>query len=215
MIMTKKMIVLSLTFAVVLGLCSCSDKNMAQQHYIQAVNAYSAKNFNLAFDFIQQSLASDKNFHEASLLKIKILYFQDKNKEALRTAEAILKKYPEFTEAKLWLIRLFIQCEEYEKAQTALKREISFNYSDWRFYHLYALLGEKQKNFELRMAMEKKAEQFLQESSKVYMDIATFWLQLEQRNRAIDYLEKARILFPEAENFDSVIKYIKNGEDLQ
>ena len=211
--MTKNMIIL--IFTAVLGLCSCTDKTKAQQHYIQAVNAYSVKDFNLAFDFIQQSLSADKDFYEAALLKIKILYFQDKNEEAQKTAASVLKKHPEFTEAKLWQIRLFIQCGEYEKAQEALKKAISFNYSDWRFYHLYALLGEKLENFELRMVMEKKAEQFLKESSKVYMDIATFWLQLEQRNRAIDYLEKARILFPETENLDSVIKYIKNGEDIQ
>ena len=92
--------------------------------------------------------------------------------------------------------------------------ELSFNNTDWRVYYLYALLAQKQNNFNLRLSMQKHAERFLQDGNKVYIDLAAVWLQLGLRGRAIDYLEKAKNLSSDEESIDRAIAHLKNGDDI-
>ncbi len=189
-------------------------KENAQKLYLMAVSSYSEENFSKALDFTEQALRCNKKLYQASLLKAKIFYFTNKNEEAEKTISSLVKKVPDFTEARIWKIRILLQNHKFEEAKALLDRETEFNSTDWRIFYLYALLAEKQENFNLRISMEKQAEQTLNESSRVFIDLASIWITLGLRERALDYLEKAKALSIHPENLENAIRHVKNGDDI-
>lgn len=189
-------------------------EELAQKIYVQAVDEYGDQKFDSCLDFAEKSISLKRDFYQARLLQAKVFYFQDKNSLAQKTIKKLVKQYPEYTEARIWKIRILLQAQEYDEAKKLLDTELSFNNTDWRVYYLYALLAQKQNNFNLRLSMQKHAEQFLQDGNKVYIDLAAVWLQLGLRDRAIDYLEKAKNLSSDEESIDRAIAHLKNGDDI-
>ncbi len=182
--------------------------------YVQASDAYAERNLDKAYTLALQACKNKPDFFQAQLLQAKVLYFQDKNSEAEKCLKKLLKKHPEFTEARLYLVRTLIQMESYGQAKSLLDTELSFNQTDWRFFYLYALLSEKQESLDMRLAMQKRAEQSLEDSSKVYTDLAFIWLKLEMRDKALDYLEKAQCISSRPEAIQQAIDHIKSGDDI-
>ena len=186
----------------------------AQKVYVRAVDFYAKKNFPKALELTEQTLHCNKNFYQASLLKSKILYFTDKNEDAEKIIAKLTQKYPNYTEARIWQIRILLQNHKFAQAKILLDKEITFNTTDWRIFYLYSLLAKYEDNFNLHLSMEKQAESILQESSKVFIDIAGIWVNLGLRERALDYLEKAKVISTNPESIEQAINHLKNGDDV-
>jgi tetratricopeptide (TPR) repeat protein len=181
----------------VLGVCECKNeggKDTAEKTYLAAVEAYAEEHYERAMELIRKVRRLDKRFYQAVFLEAKILFFQGKEAEAESLFHELIKKYPSYTEARIWYIRCLIISGQNEKAVYRLEEEISFNSTDWRVYYLYALLGQKSDNHEQRLSMNRKAEMALTESAKVYMDMALVWEALGMESRAREYLKKAEIV---------------------
>lgn len=163
----------------------------AGKEYVAAVERYSARDFPGAMRLAREILRKDRDFYPARLLEGKILFFSDDLAGAKRTFAALARKEPRYTEARLWYIRTLIVSGDNGTARSELDRELSFNASDWRFYYLYALLARSANESENRITMLKKAAVYLEESGKVYVDLAKAWHDLAQDDRALRYLEKA------------------------
>ena len=186
----------------------------AQKIYCLALESYAKQDFIRTIELADKAISCDKNLYHAQLLKIKSLYFANQNEKAEKTAAKLVKNKREFTEARIWQIRILLQNNELKKAHECLEHELSLNTTDWRVFYLYALLAEKQGNFDVRLSMEKQAETVIQESGKVFIDLASIWLSLGLRERALDYLEKAKSISANKESMESVIRRIKNGDDI-
>jgi tetratricopeptide (TPR) repeat protein len=171
-----------------------SSSREAESTYIAAVEAYSVENYVLALDNVNKVLEQDRNFHQALLLKGKILFFTDKLNDDELIFSNLTRKYPQYTESRIWYIRSLILSNKYSEAQTMIEEELSFNASDWRVFYLYSLLGQKTNNYELRLSMDRRAESILTDSAKVYMDLALAWYALGMNDRAYSYLEKANVV---------------------
>jgi tetratricopeptide (TPR) repeat protein len=122
----------------------------------------------------------------------KTLFFSGEEAGALELFSRLIKRRPEYTEARLWRIRCLVLTERYGEAAKLLDRELSFNPSDWRPLYLYALLAQKTGDYEKRLSMGRQAETVLGDSAKVYLDLALAWYALELKDRAAVYLEKAQ-----------------------
>jgi tetratricopeptide (TPR) repeat protein len=166
----------------------------AEKTYLAAVEAYAEQQYDAALEFARAALRTDKNFYQAAFLEAKILFFQGNENEAEKLFLRLVKKYPLYTEARIWHIRCLIISGQNGKALSKLEEELSFNNTDWRVYYLYALLGQKTNNYEQRLSMNRKAEMALTESAKVYMDLALIWRALGMNSRAGDYFRKAEIV---------------------
>ena len=173
------------------------------------------EDFSNALALSDEALRADGNCFQAKLLKAKVLIFTEKIDDAEKILHSLYKRYPEFTEARLWYVRTLIMSERYDKAEAFLEREISLNQTDWRFYYQYALLAQKQNALDKRLAMCRKAEQALCDSEKLYIETADIWLMLGIRANALAALDKALAVSSEPSAVAEIIHFIKKGDDIR
>ncbi|MDR0443080.1 MAG: hypothetical protein LBH44_06720 [Treponema sp.] len=182
-------------FAIQLTVCKEKiTSGESEKVYIAAVEAYSEQDYSAAMRYIDTALALDRNFFQAMFLKGRILFFTGRMADAEKLFNGLIKKHPEYTEARIWHIRCLILNEKYGEAEKIIERELSFNTTDWRVYYLYALLGQKTENHVMRISMNRKAETALVDSAKVYLDLALTYQTFGEINTAIGYLDKASIV---------------------
>lgn len=210
----KKVIILCLNLLILSIFTSCSDRTEAERLYIQASESYAKHDFSSAYNAVNKSIKKDSSFYQAQLLEAKILYFQDKNVESMKILKKTVSRHKEFTEAKLWLVRNYLALEQYDEAEQLLEREISFNQSDWRFYYLYSLLALKQNQMDKRLAMIKKAETYLQDSDKVYIEMSDIWITLGLRNKALDSLDTAEAVSSNPDSIRQIKSFVSSGRDI-
>ncbi|GHT92860.1 hypothetical protein FACS1894140_5480 [Spirochaetia bacterium] len=192
----------NLNIAILFTLCVClsifsgcgTHKAEAERAYIAAIDAYGAEKYEEAYTFVRQALSWDRKFYQAEFLEGRILFFTGNEGEAKKIFARLVFRYPEYTEARIWYIRVLILNGEYERAQNLIEQELSFNSSDWRIYYLYGLLAQKTGDYEKRLSMNRHAETVLTDSAKVYMDMAAVWQALGLEQRVNNYLEKARLI---------------------
>jgi len=194
---------------------SCRDSRGAEQLYARAADAYMREDFSNALALSDEALRADGNCFQAKLLKAKVLIFTEKIDDAEKILHSLYKRYPEFTEARLWYVRALIMSERYDKAEAFLERELSLNQTDWRFYYQYALLAQKQNALDKRLAMCRKAEQALCDSEKLYIETADIWLMLGIRANALAALDKALAVSSEPSAVAEIIDFIKKGDDIR
>ena len=194
---------------------SCRDSRGAEQLYARAADAYIREDFSNALALLDEALRADGNCFQAKLLKAKVLIFTEKIDDAEKSLHSLYKRYPEFTEARLWYVRALIMSERYDKAEAFLEREVSLNQTDWRFYYQYALLAQKQNAADKRLALCRKAEQALSDSEKVYIETADLWLTLGVRSNALDSLDKAYDVSAHADAVAEIIHFVKRGDDIR
>lgn len=210
--MTKKHrplpVKLFLIFICMFQLSSCK-RNITHENekiYVNAVEAYAEQQYEKSLDFTNEVLAHDKNFYQASLLKAKILFFTENSKESIHILKKLIKKYPSYTEARIWYIRCLILEEMYEDAKKEIETELSFNQSDWRVYYLYALLAKKNDDYVQNLAMNRQAELVLTDSAKVYLELAQTWHLLGLKERAAEYFQKAQVILDSNSSMQEIEK---------
>ena len=194
---------------------SCRDSRGAEQLYARAADAYIREDFSNALALSDEALRVDGNCFQAKLLKAKVLIFTEKIDDAEKILRSLCKRYPEFTEARLWYVRALIMTERYDKAETLLERELALNQTDWRFYYQYALLAQKQNAADKRLSLCRKAEQALCDSEKVYIETADIWLTLGVRSNALDALDKAYAVSAHPDAVAEIIHFVKRGDDIR
>lgn len=175
-------------------LCSCKNTDNAEKFYLAAVNSYAKQDFESTTFYCEKALSQDKSFYQASFLQSKVFFMQKDYERANSITKKLIKKYPQYTDARLWNIRNLIFLEDYGEAEKLLISELSFNNSDWRAYYLYSVLYSKQNKIDLQLAMLNRSELALTDSMKVYHELFTIWDTLEVKDKAASYKLKSAIL---------------------
>jgi len=134
-----------------------------------------------------------KNF-QADFLEAKICFFTGDFLQGQKMLSVLTKNHPEFTEARLWEIRCCLMCEDLERAEELLKKEIVINPTDWRGFYLYSLLFQKKGSLDEELVMLKNAEISLEDSAKVYASMAKVWGVLGMQGREESYFKKAMLI---------------------
>jgi len=171
--------------------CRSDAKGTSEQSYITAVELYSKNDLSGALLCVRKIAKADRGFLPAQLLEGKILFFSNDLAGAKKLFGTLARKRPQYTEACLWYIRTLVISGDYRSAKRELDRQLSFNISDWRFYYQYALLARATNENEMRISMLNRAAAYLEESGKVYVDLAKTWYSLGMQDRSLRYLEKA------------------------
>ncbi|GHV92069.1 hypothetical protein AGMMS50268_25720 [Spirochaetia bacterium] len=166
----------------------------AENLYLDAVEQYMHNDLSGAEATLAQVLKIDKKFYQADFLLGKVLFFQDDEEGALKIFSRLEKRMPQYTESRIWKIRCLILLGQYDDAEKCLDYELSINPGDWRVYFQYALLTAATGNMEKRLSMLRSAENYLGETSRVYIELSKIWYSLEMRDRAQTYLQKAAML---------------------
>jgi tetratricopeptide (TPR) repeat protein len=178
---------------IAVSLFSCSRRDgEAERAYLAATEAYRLEDYPEVIGQCRRALETDRGFYQAEFLLGKTLFFSGEEAEALKVFTRLTKKHPEYTEARLWLVRCLVLGGQYGQAAVLLDRELSFNSTDWRALYLYALLAQRTGDYEKRLSMGRQAETALGDSARVYLDLAIAWHALGLEERAGDYLKKAQ-----------------------
>ena len=163
-------------------------------------------------NFSDLTIKNDSDFYQAKLLKAKILYFENSLEKSFLILKKLIKKYPEYTDARIWFIRVLLAQSKYDEAEKYLIKELSFNSGDCRVFYQYGNLCSKLNRMDERLSMYRKAEELLRENSKIYLELADVWLALGLKDRALDELDKAELLSDDKQTIKELKNYIKKIE---
>lgn len=202
---TRKAALLLCAFvAVCFALISCHTKSAeAEKLYVSAVESYAKQDLDAALNFTEMAIKCDKNFYAAEFLLSKIYFFQGDYAASQKRAARLVKRHPEFTDARLHLIRCLVLSGAFDEAETLLAKELSFNASDWRAHYLYSLLALRRGDMDAQLVMLSRAETALRDSEKVYANFAAAWEYLGLPEKARTYSVKAMILADGIADFEN------------
>lgn len=196
MFCTNKRSYILITVALfVLLFTSCKNKKESLETlYLSALDSYSAREFDKALFYLRGANEIDKNNAQVNFLNAKILFFQQDYNNCKILLDKVIKKNPEFTEARIWRIRCEIVNKDYETAKKELDNELKWNMTDWRIFYLYSLLSKDMDKLDDQLVMLKNAELSLQDASKVYASYAMTWNLLGIETKEKEYKQKAQII---------------------
>ena len=184
-----------LVLAVFVG-CNHKNPQLGYELYLSGLKSYSEKDFSAVKKICQEALKHDKTLFQAELLRIKSLFFLNELEAAESAVEKLLKKVPQYTDARLWYIRFLIFQEKFNEAAPLLDEALTFNETDWRIYYLKGLVNSKNQDYSSQLAALQQAERALADGAKVYLDLTHLWMVLGMESQVEKQLEKARILTP-------------------
>ena len=179
-------------------LVGCNQKNpqLGYELYLSGLEAYSEKDFSTAEKICLEAVKQDKELFQAELLRIKSLFFLNELEKSHTLLEKLLKKVPQYTDARLWYIRFMIFQENFQMAAALLEEELVFNETDWRIHYLKGLINSKNQDYSSQLAALQQAERALSDGAKVYLDLTRLWMVLGMESQVEKQLEKARVLTP-------------------
>ena len=176
---------------------SCKNNATAEKFYLSAVDSYAEHDFENALVFLKQAKKQDSSLYQAQYLEGKILFFQNKYEDAAKIFKKLVKKYPQYTDSRLFLIRCNIFLGNLSEAEKKLNQELSFNSTDWRIFYLYSMLYGKQNQLDKQLMMLNRTELAIKDTKKVYDNLAFLWDELGVRDKAVNYKVKSNILIKE------------------
>lgn len=176
---------------------SCKNNATAEKFYLSAVDSYAEHDFENALVFLKQAKKQNSSLYQVQYLEGKILFFQNKYEDAAKIFEKLVKKYPQYTDSRLFLIRCNIFLGNLSEAEKNLNQELSFNSTDWRIFYLYSMLYGKQNQLDKQLMMLNRTELAIKDTKKVYDNLAFLWDELGVRDKAVNYKVKSNILIKE------------------
>lgn len=176
---------------------SCKNNATAEKFYLSAVDSYAEHDFENALVFLKQAKKQDSSLYQVQYLEGKILFFQNKYEDSAKIFEKLVKKYPQYTDSRLFLIRCNIFLGNLSEAEKKLNQELSFNSTDWRIFYLYSMLYGKQNQLDKQLMMLNRTELAIKDTKKVYDNLAFLWDELGVRDKAVNYKVKSNILIKE------------------
>lgn len=185
-------VILLFSFFILVG-CK-KDKESLEKLYLSALESYSVREFDKALFYLKGATEIDRNNSQVNFLIAKINFFQQNYEQCLLLLNKVIKQNPEFTEARIWLIRCEIVNKNYESAKARLDDELKWNMTDWRIFYLYSLLSKEQDKLDEQLVMLKNAELSLQDASKVYASTAMTWSILGIESKEKEYINKAKVI---------------------
>lgn len=213
--MIKKVFEFLFFMTILISVFSCKEKLSSEETlklYLSAVDCYTNQEYDQALVYLNLIKQNDSDFYQADFLIGKVLFFKNDLINAEQLFLKLQKKYPEYIEARIWYIRTLIISRQFDKAESELEKQLSFNQTDWRLFYLYSLLEDIRGNMDKKIVMLKRAELAMSDSAKVYMELATVWNLLDVMDKSEDYLLKAKIISETNESLSALQKAI-NGEE--
>lgn len=180
--------------------------------HVRVQERFASGDITSALHIIHSASREIQKHPETRCLEGKLFFLDNKEEQAHSLFTNLTDQYPEFTEARLWLIRCELSLGKYEQAKASLNRELRQNASDWRFLYQYALLGRLLGDTELEIGMLAAASRVLEDAGRVYVDQAVVWDGLALTSRAKRALEKASIITGENHPLAPIIAQIQKNK---
>lgn len=173
---------------------SCENTKKAVNFYLDAVSEYQNKNFEEAKLLLNSCLKEKKNFYQAEFLLGKIYFFEKDFQNAQKIFIQLSERKKENFDTKIWLLKSYIFNKETSQARILIDELIKNNSEDWRLYYWKAQIAKIENDFETFFSCLNYADQYLSDSSNVYLDLALIWHELGLADKSAFYYSKVNIL---------------------
>lgn len=201
---------------------SCDSKGDIQEEgmtlYLSALDAYSQQDFLRTVELCMAAVAQDTDLIQARLLEAKARFFLDEVTAAENILSKLVARHPEFTDARLWLMRLLILQGQRERAADLVRRELELNETDWRVHYLGGLLHSQNQDYSSQLSSLQQAQRALADGAKVYLDLTRLWLLMGMKEYAQQQLDRARLLAPAQGEMqvlvDTMETLVRNQEEV-
>lgn len=177
-----------------LFLCSCMNKQYAQELYSKAIIEYKNQNFETAISLCNEALKEKSNFYEASFLKGKAFFFSRNFEKAEKEFSNLSNKQKENFDYKLWHLKTLYFLDKNEKAFEQIEKLKSINSEDWRIFYWESLFAKKENQFEKYFASLSSADFLLKDSSHIYKELSLIWMELNMADKYVKYSEKEEVI---------------------
>ncbi len=168
--------------------------------YVKSRDLYLRGSLDEAAALVSRIESRIKGFHQARLLEGKIFFFQGDMQASERVFQDLSKRFKDYTEARLWLLRALQAQGKAEKAELLLSEVLEKNPGDPRFLHQAGLLRLASDDISGALAFFRRSQEYASEFSQSYIETARILYRFGLLDSALVDLATARSLLPPDSN---------------
>ena len=195
MIRIKKIFLLHcvISFSMIFFFTACVKKvdDSALARYLTAKREYERQNLDAALSEFAALNNEYTQFYQSIFMEGKTLYFLKRFDEAAVVFADLLEQKPSFSQARLWMARVFTASGAWDMAETTLMEQLAFDPTNPEILFDLSKIKAKQGNIAGNLEYLQRAKSFSEEFVHVYINLAKFYYQNGLTDRALKELDTA------------------------
>lgn len=190
-------IVAAVAGVLLLNACSPSEPpEAAVRRYMKGEDFYLKGQLEAAEAIFHRLAASYSAFYQSRFMDAKALYLLRRSGEAERTLEELVKDYPRYHEAGIWLARIEVERGEFDLADKRLSELLSYDSLDPRLLYLMAEVRRRRGNLNESITYLKKAASYEEEMARVHLDLGRLYYRFGLDVKARTEFDRVLFLLP-------------------
>lgn len=184
-------------FFAVTAFISCAQRGMTDAHaltYAKAKSSYLQGDYEKAAELIDKGRFDLRSSHQAFLLEAKCEFFLLRPDRAEAILRRLIKRYPRYAEAELYLCRSLLAEGRFDQAQTELEGALRWNPDDPRLLALVGSLHESRREYQKAFEYYARSCGFADELAKSEISLAELYWRFDQGNQARDRVRLAKAM---------------------
>ena len=114
--------------------------------------------------------------------------------DAEKAFKKIIRIQPDYYEAKIWLIRIYILLSENQKVQSIINSEKKNNSTDWRIFYYESMIARADNELQKEIYCLQKSREYSEQSYKVYKRLKEIWKNAGLNKESLEYGELEKLL---------------------
>lgn len=186
---------MSILCLLVVLIASCRTKQLTTtqfQAYINAKNSYIQGDFDKSAEILDNEAFTVRQGHQALLLRAKCDFFRNDPKKAQDILQRLIRAYPGYTDAQIWLVRSFLAQEKFDEAKRTIETALEFNGDDPRLLQLMASIHESKEDYQKAFDYYSRTTLFADELGKAEISLAQLYYHFKQNDNALIHIKRAQ-----------------------
>jgi tetratricopeptide (TPR) repeat protein len=190
-------VLLGALLALLLSACAPSKPpDEAVKEYMRGEDFYLRGQVEAAEAIFHRLAGRYHSFFQAHFMDAKSLYLLHREAEAEAELTSLVRDYPEYHEAEIWLVRIQVERRELDAAQVRLARLLSFDSQDPRLLYLMSEVRNDQGKLQESITYLNKAAAYEEEMARVHLDLGRLYYRFGLDGKAVGELNRVLILLP-------------------
>jgi tetratricopeptide (TPR) repeat protein len=168
----------------------------ALKQYMQAEDFYVRGQVEAASAIFSRVSRENPDFHQALFMHAKSLYLLNRPDEAEKALEDLVARSPRYNEARIWLVRVWIQQSKTVQAEKMLADLLGYDSQDARLLYLMAQVKSDRGELQDAIVYLQKAAATEEEMARVHIDLGRIYYRFGFDDKAGTELSRALLLLP-------------------
>lgn len=178
-------------------LFSCARHGMTDGEtlaYAKAKSSYLQGDYEKAIAIVEGGRFNLRSSHQAFLLKAKCEFFLLHPERAEPILRKLLKRYPRYAEAELYLARALLAEGRFDAAQGEIEGALQWNPDDPRLLALMGSLHEAKREYQKAFEYYARSGDFADELAKSEVSLAELYWRFGQEKQALGRARLAKAM---------------------